>query len=527
MNNISQVKKNRTIAIWCIPQSETKIHGQVCALWNRYFKAEDSFWLEIDSDVSLHDQMDKLFQSSDDSYLNASYNVSIFYDFRKPVEQEIMDQLNAFHDNFQGNFYGSIAGTTHFGYVEKDSKDGPSSEVKRQNCLIVSAAFPMQRVLMVEEFRKRSECSSCWDPIVLFIDIQRRDPMFLSTINKEFWVGYMKYRSYDAGKRRTQQQKIDSLEKQICDDPEQQDASVQAAKIKLNKDFDERKKKVEENYSINGAKQPMHPDLNLSGITGPFACWKKRNALKPGGSYEFAARSTTKAVEKTASELYWMIKKQFSLYDEDADKLFVDMVKDMGLSCLASGAVKNMIRESIGSGAYRDKLDLNYSKTESCEKRIETYLNETKDLAVADSRKAFCEALLRAADRHEEEEKYAEKLIELKEKVLIEKNSLNAIMNLERFCTRSVLGNELEGMVSPFTSLSARRHRVCLDLGLDADEEIYLDQKVEQPHYRDVQQVAERINFLTTKDDPTIERDAAQPLRVIEIWLYDNMGANA
>ena len=67
MNNISQASKKRTIAIWCIPQQETQLHGQVHEQWKKFFIEDDSFWLEGYSDISLREQMNTLIQSSDDS----------------------------------------------------------------------------------------------------------------------------------------------------------------------------------------------------------------------------------------------------------------------------------------------------------------------------------------------------------------------------------------------------------------------------------------------------------------------------
>lgn len=526
MNNISQASKKRTIAIWCIPQQETQLHGQVHEQWKKFFIEDDSFWLEGYSDISLREQMNTLIQSSDDSYLGAQYNVALFYDFRNPVDRELLDQVKSFFDIFNSRFYGYITTTTHFGYVKDYSHDAPNNDVKQRNCEMLSQIFPMQRVFLVAEFLMKREHSSCWDPVILFLDIERRDPNFLANITKQHWVGYMKYRAFDAEKRRIHQQMIEKLEKELRNDPDVTDASINAAKIKMNTALDRRVKAVEEKYSVNGAYQPMHPDLDVSRIGGIFAPWKRMKALKPGGSYENAAKVTAEAVSATAQKLYKEIMEQFHLEKQEADSLFEDMINDMNLSSLNGGAINAAIKEYAGSQPYVEPLDLSYSKEESCSKRIETYLSEMKELAVADGKTSFCETLLAASARHKTRINYGEKLKEAKDNLLTWRKKLNTVTDLKQFCERSVLGDELEGLTAVFATLNAVKHRVCLDIGLDSEQMSYLEKNVEVPHHNATPQVSERISFLTIKDDPSLDADEAQPLRVIEIWLFDNSQIN-
>ena len=89
-----------------------------------------------------------------------------------------------------------------------------------------------------------------------------------------------------------------------------------------------------------------------------------------------------------------------------------------------------------------------------------------------------------------------------------------------------MLGDELEGLTAVFATLNAVKHRVCLDIGLDSEQMSYLEKNVEVPHHNATPQVSERISFLTIKDDPSLDADEAQPLRVIEIWLFDNSQIN-
>lgn len=502
--NLTNTPKNRIIGIWGIPAERSGVYDEFSSRWSRMFKEDEAMLLHFDPNQRMIEEIEHRYKSmSCGAHLGARYILVVFQELLHPIDQKLLDAVQEVKNTFSGVTAGTLLCTLWCSYV--GMYGGTNLNVNQTvKANIQSAAELMkgERNVIVSEFPS-ADFGHCWEPVIRFLDALRRDNSLMQTADASYTLGYFRYHSFNSGSREALKREIELLEQKVSGD------GIPLLKKNMKTALDQLKSEAEQCVHIDPDLQPVHPGLYLSQFTGMSAWLRRQSALKPGGSYEIAAKATKAAVNETAEH----IRKHISEVCRKAHTDFAQITSDIDYGTLIEKA-DSTIRESIGRYLDDVWLDMTYRKEENYAERIRTYLQYVVDSQIWSEQERYCMQLCAWLKDHQH--RFQEELENASKELREKKLRLLDLPSAGMFLQQSVLNDNRYGLTDPF-SLNSVSVTLCIDYGAnkqDREEWDRAEAKDAANHPKKSQ-----IAFIEMRGAPSDD-----PICVVQLCLFAGNG---
>lgn len=289
---------------------------QIQNQWNYRFRAENADWIQVtDGNQSVDDVLGRIVQLRKGQGQNlAGLQIVLtgFLDmFQENVEWQT-DFLENLASELQRN-HAIMRPVIQFAYVGKNPS--PEAEALRSRVTMV-AEKNFGKVCLVGRSVTVDD-SLCWKPEMLLLDVLRRSQNPLQHLplpNQLGAIGYLRYAQHSQSQITQADAAIAHMKK--CLSEEGQDSFRAGIRALI----DEIAEKAPADFPVDGAMQPLHPDVfvnpNKFHFTGKY---KKQ--------FEAAQRESSKAIEATGSRMIERMKERYIPTDAEADDMIRKVIE--------------------------------------------------------------------------------------------------------------------------------------------------------------------------------------------------------
>lgn len=367
-------------------QSEENTH--VKKHWDNRFRAENADWIQMSGpEMSVEDVLVQVVNLRKEQGQNlAGLNIVLagFYDmFDENVEKQA-EFLNNLASELKLN-HAKMQPVIQFAYVGRNPS--PDAQTLRQRVIMV-AEKNTGRVCLVGRSPVVDE-TLCWKPEILLLDVLRRSQNPLSHLplpNHLGAVGYLRYAEHSQSRLDQADAEIARLKKCLGD--EGQDSFRSGIRGLV----DEIAQKAPGDFPVDGAKQPLHPDMSVNpgkfSLTGKY---KKQ--------FEAAQKETVNAVHVTGSRLVERMKERYIPTDEQADEMIRTVIRERqpGYGMLEK-LQPGQLNLSVDGAVNSTVVSLPYNPN-GYSGMITQYLNGRREDGVLMCQQAMLEKLMAAFQR--------------------------------------------------------------------------------------------------------------------------------
>lgn len=454
--------KSKLVGVCCLQGEERDL---VKRLWEKRFSGLTAFF----TDASPEDSARRIAKRINSEVTNRGFQgmagldviFVVFLDLREDVSENLLQALASVPGILSANLGCNVLMRLNFGFVDTQDDEGRETLPQRIKDAVQSDMDSRGLYLVAEpDFGGRAE--NHWKAVMVYLDLLRRgaeSAQSLAFLNHDNGtIGFLRYGEYGVDMLSSLQKEYDELTAQLA--TEGNDGGA-AFSTQLTSGLMELETAARAQFAVNGAMQPIHPDMT---VTGRIAQWQAAHGSNQ--AFNKAQLATQQALLDTGKRMEQQIQDFYQARMQDPKTFLI------GLFQKANVRLK-FVENSTQVLSYLDMNDravpdaalptLAYNPNGYTD-QISLYLADKLAHCLYKAKKNAMESL-RNAYNSLSQEKIAKERTQMRERLDVVKTNLGHLPTREKFCALA-LGNGagLESAFSVFLGAAGDmtlKHLVC------------------------------------------------------------------
>lgn len=378
---------------------------RICREWESRFSKASAFMTDADNGESCEQIADKLCRKLEKQgfrdFSNRVVILVVFYDMRQEMPKAVMDELKKLPAKLNYMLKCNIAMELQFidvgriGRIDNQKMRAMVAHVSEENRNVPHS----RHMILMAEPALSTNHDKVWRSVITLLDLIRCDTNphdllpDLSGMPHNSAVGYLGYGECDPEALQQIEAKLQQLKSKF----REEDLTL------FREQFASRTNRLRSDIlsdmNIDGALQPLHPDMEIPEGKGFLGLGNKREKARKGKlqSFEEARQKTVDALEETARDMKREINKRFAKLNAQADQLLIAALEESGLSitCKAdSDRTEEMLVYHRKSSYVPNPPELKYDEKGYAED-IGRYLEDVRNDAIEEGYAEFYRSLLK------------------------------------------------------------------------------------------------------------------------------------